>query len=149
MYNRKDFEDIDKSCPASASIGLGLIIDTAYDDITNGREYSGRILADSEVEKLDKMCSASDITDIAYVLNDILKASQDHTHLDELDDSVIDKINNGICSIFSNCSLGDKLEEMIEILNGGEPGEDIQFLTKNNEEFITSDDKNFIVKGAI
>lgn len=37
MYNRKDFEDIDKSCLASASIGLGLIIDTVYDDITNGR----------------------------------------------------------------------------------------------------------------
>lgn len=111
------FDGIDKGCPASASINLGAFIDTAYAELKKDKKYTGDVLTDTQVNILDTMCSASDITDIAYILNNILTASKSQGTVDELDASIIDKINNGVCGVFQACQLGTKLEEMIEIVN--------------------------------
>ena len=116
-YNNEAFKNIDTGCPAAANIGLGAIIDAAYAELKKDKKYTGDILTDTQVEALDKMCSASDITDIAYILNGILTASKSQGTVDELSEETINKINNGICGIFQSCALGTKLEEMIEIVN--------------------------------
>lgn len=116
-YNNEAFKNIDTGCPAAANISLGAIIDTAYNQLKTTKKYTGEVLTDAQVEALDKMCSASDITDIAYILNDILTASKSQGTVDELSEEIIDKINNGICGVFQSCTLGTKLEEMIEIVN--------------------------------
>lgn len=111
------FDGIDKGCPASASIGLGAFIDTAYAELKKDKKYTGDVLTDAQVSTLDKMCSASDITDVAYILNSILTASKSQRTVDELSAEMIDKIDNGFCGVFQACQLGTKLEEMIEIVN--------------------------------
>lgn len=111
------FDEIDKGCPASASIGLGAFIDTAYAELKKDKKYTGEVLTDAQVSALDKMCSASDITDVAYILNSILTASKSQGTVDELSAEMIDKIDNGFCGVFQACQLGTKLEEMIEIVN--------------------------------
>lgn len=116
-YNNEAFKNIDTGCPAAANIGLGAIIDAAYAELKSDKKYTGDVLTDAQVEALDKMCSASDITDIAYILNGILTASKSQGTVDELSEETINKINNGICGIFQSCALGTKLEEMIEIVN--------------------------------
>lgn len=116
-YKDKNFKDIDSYCPASSEIKLGSIIDKVYDDIKNGIQYQGELLSESQLEKLDKMCSASDTTDIAYILNDILDASKNKKTLDELDEQTIYKMNNNICGVYHNCCIGDKLNEMIQLIN--------------------------------
>lgn len=116
-YNNEAFKNIDTGCPAAANINLGVIIDDVYTKLKAGTAYSGDVLTDEQVETLDKMCSASDITDIAYILNNILTASKSQGTVDELDAEIINKIDNGICGVFQSCALGTKLEEMIEIVN--------------------------------
>lgn len=116
-YNNEVFKNIDTGCPAAANIGLGAIIDTAYNQLKTTKKYTGDVLTDAQVSALDKMCSASDITDVAYILNSILTASKSQGTVDELSAEMIDKIDNGFCGVFQSCQLGTKLEEMIEIVN--------------------------------
>lgn len=118
-YKDKSFEDIDKYCPASAKLSLGHIIDDLYDAIMNGGSYAGNALTEAEIESLDKMCSGSDMTDIAYVLNNIIKASKGEGTVEEIAEDVIEKVDNGICGTLQACQLGSKLKEMIEKVNGG------------------------------
>ncbi len=118
-YKDKTFEEIDKYCPAAAKISLGNIIDKLYDSIMNGSEFDCGVLDDKDVEALDKMCSGSDITDAAYILNNIIKAVKGSGDVEEMEEDTIKKINNGICGTLQSCQLGSKLEEMIEKVNGG------------------------------
>ena len=135
-YNNEAFKNIDTGCPAAANIGLGAIIDTAYNQLKTTKKYTGEVLTDAQVEALDKMCSASDITDIAYILNNILTASKSQGTVDELSEEIIDKINNGICGIFQSCTLGTKLEEMIEIVNDSSDDTVADFKTFKIGEYI-------------
>ena len=147
-YNNDAFENIDKSCPVSAELGLGKFLDTAYFEIKNDGQYTGELLADEQILALDKMCSASDITDIAYILNNILKASKEGGTVEELSDAVVEKINNGICSAFQSCALGDKFVEMIEIVNGSAGGDKTGFETfsiEANEGVIDAENATITV----
>lgn len=135
-YNNEAFKNIDTGCPAAANIGLGAIIDTAYNQLKTTKTYTGEVLTDAQVEALDKMCSASDITDIAYILNNILTASKSQGTVDELSEEIIDKINNGICGVFQSCALGTKLEEMIEIVNDASDDTVADFKTFKIGEYI-------------
>lgn len=135
-YNNEAFKNIDTGCPAAANIGLGAIIDTAYNQLKTTKTYTGDVLTDAQVEALDKMCSASDITDIAYILNDILTASKSQGTVDKLSEEIIDKINNGICGVFQSCALGTKLEEMIEIVNDASDDTVADFKTFKIGEYI-------------
>ena len=118
-YKDKAFEEIDKYCPAAAKIKLGNIIDTLYDSIINNSSFEGNALTDEELESLDKMCVGSDITDVAYILNNIIQATKGEVGVEGIDDEVVDKLDNGICGTLQVCQLGSKLKEMILKVNGG------------------------------
>lgn len=130
------FDGIDKGCPASASIGLGAFIDTAYAELKKDKKYTGDVLTDVQVSTLDKMCSASDITDVAYILNSLLTASKSQGTVDELSAEMIDKIDNGFCGVFQACQLGTKIEEMIEIVNDASDDTVADFKTFKISDYV-------------
>lgn len=147
-YTYKDttFEAIDKSCPVSAQVLLGQIIDTIYDDLKSKKKYAGDLLTDAQVAALDKMCGASDSTNIATIINSILDASKNTKTLSKLSDTIIAQINDDICPMFANCKLGTKLEEMIEIINDMSDQDEAEILTYSiGESEGTVDSENATV----
>ena len=128
-YNDTTFESIDKSCPVAAQVQLGQIIDTIYSNLKSKTKYSGDLLTDAQVSSLDKMCGASDSTNIASIINSILDASKNEKTVNKISDTLISQINNDICPMFKNCALGTKIAEMIDIVNDMADQSEAEILT--------------------
>ena len=128
-YNDITFESIDKSCPVAAQVQLGQIIDTIYSNLKSKTKYSGDLLTDAQVSSLDKMCGASDSTNVASIINSILDASKNEKTVNKISDTLISQINNDICPMFKNCALGTKIAEMIDIINDMADQSEAEILT--------------------
>ena len=118
-YANKDLGNLELYCPACAKAKLGTKLDSLYSGLTKDtpEAYSGELLSDSEVNLLNNMCGGAKELELGTLINGILSASKNGEEADEIDDELAEKINKGMCGLFSEASIGNKLQEMVEIIN--------------------------------
>lgn len=118
-YENKDLGNLELYCPVCAKAKVGTKLDSLYSGLTKDtpEAYSGELLSEEEVNLLNNMCGGAKELSLGTLINGMLSASKEGSEAEEIDDELAEKINKGMCGLFSEAAIGSKFQEMVEIIN--------------------------------
>ena len=118
-YENKDLGNLELYCPVCAKAKVGTKLDSLYSGLTKDtpEAYSGELLSEEEVNLLNNMRGGAKELSLGTLINGMLSASKEGSEAEEIDDELAEKINKGMCGLFSEAAIGSKFQEMVEIIN--------------------------------
>lgn len=111
--------NLDKICGGCAAANLGTKLDTLKKDLADGNTYSGELLSEDEETALNNICPVLSQLSLGTYINNMLKASQEGTEIENLTEEQINILNNQTCGGFESVQVGTEIFDFVEEINEG------------------------------